>query len=121
MLTTAASMIDQFNMPNIRLMKEAGYRVRAVCNFEQGNTCDEQRIQELESTLCRMGGGRWHQWGCLGNICPVGQWIRAHRQLWELTGQYHIVYMCRQSDIELTKCVFQNILMHSKNEDVEWQ
>lgn len=56
MLTTAASMIDQFNMPNIRLMKEAGYRVRAVCNFEQGNTCDEQRIQELESTLCRMGG-----------------------------------------------------------------
>lgn len=72
MLTTAASMIDQFNMPNIRLMKEAGYRVRAVCNFEQGNTCDEQRIQELESTLCRMGGGPVASVGLSGEYLPSG-------------------------------------------------
>ena len=39
MLASVASMIDQFNMPNITLLQKLGYHVDVACNFEQGNTC----------------------------------------------------------------------------------
>ncbi len=32
-LASVASMIDQFNLPNIRLLKERGYEVHVACNF----------------------------------------------------------------------------------------
>ena len=38
MLASVALMIDQFNMPNIRLLQEMGYEVDVACNFEKGNT-----------------------------------------------------------------------------------
>ena len=33
MLSSVASMIDQFNMSNIRLLLEMGYEVVVACNF----------------------------------------------------------------------------------------
>lgn len=97
MLASVASMIDQFNMPNIHLLIQEGYQVHVACNFEEGNTCDERRIQELKETLQQLGA--WHQWDCPRNICPPGQCIRAYRQLWELTGRYHFVWMHCHSPI----------------------
>ena len=40
-LASVASMIDQFNMPNIRLMIELGYKVDVACNFVEGSTCSD--------------------------------------------------------------------------------
>ena len=51
MLASVASMIDQFNLPNIRLMQELDYEVHVACNFDKGNTCDENRIQKLKALL----------------------------------------------------------------------
>ena len=98
MLASVASMIDQFNMPNIRLMQEAGYQVHVACNFEEGNTCDGRRIRELEDALHEMGVHR-HQWDCPRKICPAGNWIRAYRQLWRLMGRYHFAWMHCHSPI----------------------
>ena len=38
MISSVASMIDQFNMPNICLMLDMGYEVHVACNFEQAES-----------------------------------------------------------------------------------
>ena len=40
MIASVASMIDQFNMPNIRLLQRMGCDVHVACNFDEGNTCE---------------------------------------------------------------------------------
>lgn len=50
-VTSVASMIDQFNMPNIRLLQEMGYEVHVACNFEKGNSCSLEKIQTLKKLL----------------------------------------------------------------------
>ena len=54
MLASVASMIDQFNMPNIQLLQEMGYEVHVACNYKEGNTCDERRLRELQKLLRQM-------------------------------------------------------------------
>lgn len=54
-LASVASMIDQFNMQNIRLLLEEGYAVDVIANFKQGNTISQKRIVELENELAQMG------------------------------------------------------------------
>ena len=53
-LASVASMIDQFNMPNIRLMKEMGYEVDVATNFLKGSTCSDEKIAALKQTLQEM-------------------------------------------------------------------
>ncbi|MCI8446815.1 MAG: glycosyltransferase family 4 protein [Eubacterium sp.] len=92
MLASVASMIDQFNMPNIRLMQDEGYQVHVACNFEEGNTCDVRRIQQLKDMLHQLGV-RQHQWDCPRNLYPPWRWLRAYRQLWNLTKRYHFAWI----------------------------
>lgn len=54
-LASVASMIDQFNMQNVRLLLEEGYAVDVIANFKQGNTISQKRIEELENELAQMG------------------------------------------------------------------
>ena len=54
MTASVASMIDQFNLPNIRLLKEMGYEVDVATNFHQGNTCTGEKIQVLLEQLEEM-------------------------------------------------------------------
>lgn len=85
MLASVASMIDQFNLPNIRLLLEMGYEVHVACNFKEGNTCDSLRLRKLWLQLRKMGV-TGHQWDCPRGVCPLTKCSRAYRQLWELTG-----------------------------------
>ncbi|MCD8069026.1 MAG: glycosyltransferase family 4 protein [Lachnospiraceae bacterium] len=50
-LASVASMIDQFNMPNIELLQSMGYSVDVACNFREGNTCSEEEIRTLLERL----------------------------------------------------------------------
>lgn len=59
-LASVASMIDQFNMPNIRLLQDMGYTVDVACNFEKGSTCTVEKIAELRSNLTEMGVMYYH-------------------------------------------------------------
>ena len=47
-LASVASMIDQFNMPNIRLLQDLGYEVHVACNFINGSTCSDEKINLLQ-------------------------------------------------------------------------
>ncbi len=80
MLASVASMIDQFNMPNIRLLQEMGYEVHVACNFKEGNTCDARRIRKLKETLASMQVV-WHQWDCPRDVASIKKCWNAYCQL----------------------------------------
>lgn len=98
MLSSVASMIDQFNMPNIRLMQALGYEVHVACNFKQGNTCDVMQLDRLQKKLSRMHVVQ-HQWDCPRSIRPFQECCRAYAQLWKLTGRYAFAWMHCHSPI----------------------
>lgn len=55
MYASVASMIDQFNMENIRLLKELGYSVDVACNFQLGNNASKKRIECFKEELSIQG------------------------------------------------------------------
>ena len=50
-ITSVASMVDQFLLPSVRLLQDMEYEVHVACNFEKGNTCSNERIVELKKKL----------------------------------------------------------------------
>lgn len=98
MIASVASMIDQFNMSNIRLLQEVGYEVHVACNFKEGNTCDAQQIRRLHEKFCQMHVV-WHQWDCPRKIGSTVKCVIACMQLWKLTGRYHFSWMHCHSPI----------------------
>ena len=46
-VASVASMIDQFNIPNIKLLISMGYQVDVATNFIYGSTCTDEKIKEL--------------------------------------------------------------------------
>lgn len=46
-VTSVASMIDQFNKPNIELLKKMGFKVTVATNFEQPGNLTQQKVDEL--------------------------------------------------------------------------
>lgn len=50
-ITSVASMVDQFLLPSMYLLQEMGYKVFVACNFEKGSTCSNERVTELKKTL----------------------------------------------------------------------
>lgn len=55
MYASVASMIQQFNMENIRLLLELGYEVDVACNMEQGSTITSEKIEAMKQELKEMG------------------------------------------------------------------
>lgn len=60
MYASVASMIQQFNMENIRLLLEQGYEVDVACNMEQGSTVTEEKIASMKKELEAMGVKVYH-------------------------------------------------------------
>lgn len=80
MLASVASMIDQFNMPNIALLQKLGYEVDVACNFIEGNTCSDERVAELKQKLQDMHV-HCYQIDFARNIRHMGQNMKA---LWQV-------------------------------------
>ena len=78
-LASVASMIDQFNMPNIHLMKEMGYEVDVATNFLKGSTCSDEKIAALKQTLQKMNV-RCFQIDFSRNVLNVGENFKAYKQ-----------------------------------------
>lgn len=79
-LASVASMIDQFNMPNIRLLIDLGYKVDVACNFIEGNTCSDERVAILKQVLTDLHVDCF-QIDFARNVLKVGQNLRAYRQV----------------------------------------
>ena len=50
-LTTVPSTIEQFNMINIKILKEMGYKVSVASNFNVTGNIDEKRLEEFKKEL----------------------------------------------------------------------
>lgn len=51
MTATVPSMIGQFNMNNIKLLQELGYKVDIACNFDDYSVWNEERINKFKKEL----------------------------------------------------------------------
>ena len=51
MLSSVASMIDQFNMSNINILQNLGYEVHVLANFEDPGTITQERADGLKVKL----------------------------------------------------------------------
>lgn len=76
MVCSTASMVDQFNMNNIRLLQDMGCRVDVACNFNSGNTCSNDRILHFKEELDNLNI-KYYQIGFERNITKVFSNIRA--------------------------------------------
>ncbi len=60
MLASVASMIDQFNMDNIKILLELGYEVEVVADFVDGGTITAERVEDLKKRLYALGVAIFH-------------------------------------------------------------
>ena len=51
MVCTTASMIGNFNLPNLKLLQQQGYRVDVACNFENGSNWAKRDSDDLKQYL----------------------------------------------------------------------
>lgn len=80
MLSTVASMQDQFNMANVRMLRKMKCEVHIACNFQQGNNTSPQRIAAFQNELTALGV-TYHQIDFARNPLHVFQNRKAYRQL----------------------------------------
>lgn len=80
MVASVASMIDQFNMENIKLLQKMGYRVHVACNFLEGNTSPNARNVQFKKELEAMNV-TFHQIDFSRRGIAISQHISAYKQL----------------------------------------
>ena len=80
MLSTVASLQDQFNMANIRMLRNLHCDVHVACNFVQGNNTSPQRIAVFQNELAALGV-TCHQIDFVRSPFHLLQNHRAYQQL----------------------------------------
>ena len=98
MLASVASMIDQFNVPNIKLLISLGYKVDVACNFIDGSTCSEAKIAELKNKLKEMDVD-CYQIDFARSVKHIWQNIKAYRQVFKLMQSNHYAFIHCHSPI----------------------
>lgn len=93
MLASVASMIDQFNMNNINLLKQNGYEVHVAANFENGSTSSSERMIIFKRELHELSI-RYFQVDFSRNIGNICQNLRAYKQVVSLlkNNKYEFVH-----------------------------
>lgn len=92
-VTSVASMVDQFLIPSIVLLQDMGYTVEVACNFEKGSSCTEEKIQILKEKLIALEV-KYYQVDFSRSIFNVSKHIRAYKQIkrMALNGEYSLVH-----------------------------
>ena len=79
-VASVASMIDQFNIPNIRLLQDMGLEVDVACNFERGSTCPQEKVRQLLTLLDELGVN-CYQVDFDRNTSNLMSHVKAYRQM----------------------------------------
>ena len=93
MVASVASMIDQFNMSNIAILEQLGYRVEVAANFSQGSNTSNQRVAEFQRELTEVGRVH-HQVDIPRSVFKIGSILRSYKQVKTLCdeGQYDLIH-----------------------------
>lgn len=111
MLASVASMIDQFNMQNISILKEKGYEVHVAANFEQGSTSSNERMEKFKVELNDLNIP-FYQIDFSRNVMNIPQNMKAFNQIKKLMkyNKYEFVHchspiggVCGRLAAKLTK------------------
>ncbi len=104
-LASVASMIDQFNIPNIKILIELGYKVDVVADFTHPGNITTERCKELKKRLYDMGVGVYDI--AIPRSLNFRAIINAYRQVKHLitTEKYSLIHchspiggvICRQA------------------------
>lgn len=79
-VTSVASMVDQFLIPSVTLLQDMGYTVEVACNFETGSTCSKEKIENLKERLSALGVKYYHI-DFARSVLSLSQHIRAYKQV----------------------------------------
>lgn len=97
-VASVASMIDQFNMSNIEILRELGLKVDVACNFENGSTCSLDQINLLKSRLSQMNVD-CYQIDFTRNVTDIARDSKAYMQLKKIVKQNNYLFMHCHSPI----------------------
>lgn len=97
-LASVASMIDQFNMPNIILLQKMGYVVDVACNFKGESTCTGEKITELKNNLKKMDV-QCYQIDFSRDVKNICKNVKAFRQVERILGKNHYKFLHCHSPI----------------------
>ena len=97
-LASVASMIDQFNISNIHILKEMGYEVHIACNFKVGNTCNDERILLLKNRLMNMKVD-YYQIDFMRSITKISDNLKAYKQVLDLVNKHDYKFIHCHSPI----------------------
>lgn len=94
MLSSVASMIDQFNMENIGLLQKLDYKVDVASNFSYGSTTSKERMEEFKIELAN-NGIRFINILIPRNIFSIWKLVVAYKQIKKiLINNYYEVIHC---------------------------
>lgn len=79
-VTSVASMVEQFLFPSAELLAEMGYEVTIACNFTEGNTCTARQTLNLIERM-ENKGIQYVQIDFSRDIKRVDRHIKAYRQI----------------------------------------
>ena len=94
MLSSVASMIDQFNMENIKILKNLGYEVHVLANFSFGNTTSDERTKEFKKELEDMGIKVYN--------VPIPRKITAIKEM--VSSYKKIKEICKENKYDILHC-----------------
>lgn len=98
MLASVASMINQFNMPNIHLLQEMGCEVHVACNFKEGSTCSDEKVLEIKRDLEELGIP-YYQIDFSRNVFRLDRAVKAYFQTVHLLKQQRFDFIHCHSPI----------------------
>ncbi|MFB3226213.1 glycosyltransferase [Exiguobacterium sp. PHA03] len=97
-VSSVASMIDQFIMSNVELLKNQNVEVHIATNFIKGNTCTEERIVSLKERLVQMNV-LFYQVDFDRNVFNFSSNFQAILQLLKITKKIKFDYIHAHSPI----------------------
>jgi glycosyltransferase involved in cell wall biosynthesis len=98
MIAHVASMIDLFNMDNIKILKSLGFEVDVACNFEKGSVTSKERVKQFRDELEKDGIRAYHT-PIPRNIFSIKDIAASIRQIQDLVREEHYAIVHCQSPI----------------------
>lgn len=98
LMTSVASMIDQFNMQNVEVLLDMGVEPHIAANFVDGNTCTELELTALKQRLNELSVP-YHQIDFDRNAFNLLSDIKAYKQIKKLCEEYNYSFIHCQSPI----------------------
>ena len=97
-LASVASMIDQFNMDNIKILKDLGCEVHVACNFDLPGNLTAEKVDELKKKLAAQNVV-WHQIDFTRSVFQLDKDKTAYDQTVKLFKQENFTFVHCHSPI----------------------